>query len=58
MTNATMNEFKKELGVKWVKGTSGLTYLCPVDALNKLDSPTEYQLAMICVEESNNPQND
>ena len=51
-------EFKKTLGVKWVKADSGLTYLCPVDALNRFENPTEDQLKMICVDESDNPQND
>jgi hypothetical protein len=51
-------EFKRTLGVKWVKGPSGHTYLCPVDALNRLDNPTEEQLKLICVDESENPQND
>ncbi len=50
-------EFKHTLGVKWVKGASGNTYLCPVDALKRLDNPTEDQLKMICVDESENPQN-
>lgn len=54
----TMNEFKKQLGVKWIKGDSGNTYLCPVDALDKLSNPGEDQLRMICLEESANPQND
>lgn len=53
-----MNEFKKELGVKWIKAKSGNTYLCPVAALKRLNSPTEDKLKMICVEESLNPQND
>jgi hypothetical protein len=51
-------EFKKQLNVKWVKGKSGQTYLCPVDALNRLGNPTEAQLKTICVDESKNPQND
>jgi hypothetical protein len=51
-------EFKRSLGVKWIKGASGRTYLCPVDALNRLDNPTEDQLKLICVDESDNPQND
>lgn len=51
-------EFKRTLGVKWVRGASGRTYLCPVDALGKLDNPTEDQLRLICVDESDNPQND
>jgi len=53
-----MKEFKKQLSVKWIKADSGSTYLCPVDALDRFDSPTEDQLKMICVEESANPQND
>lgn len=50
--------FKKELGVKWIKGSSGNTYLCPVDAVSKIQKPTEDQLKLICVDESKNPQND
>jgi hypothetical protein len=52
------NEFKKELGVKWVKADSGAPYLCPTAALSRLNQPTEKDLKMICVEESANPQND
>lgn len=53
-----LNEFKKELGVKWVKAKSGGTYLCPVASLKRLKSPTDEQLKMICVDESTNPQNE
>ena len=53
-----MNEFKRELSVKWIKAKSGSTYLCPVDSLDRMDNPTEEQLKTICVEESANPQND
>jgi hypothetical protein len=53
-----LNEFKRELGVKWIKGESGNTYLCPMESLRRLANPTEDQLKMICVEESMNPQND
>jgi len=53
-----MNVFKKQLSVKWVKGQSGNTYLCPVDALSKIKNPSEEDLRKICVEESANPQND
>jgi hypothetical protein len=53
-----MNEFKRELSVKWIKAKSGSTYLCPVDALERINNPSEDQLKMICVEESLNPQND
>ena len=53
-----LNEFKKELSVKWVKGESGNTYLCPVAALSRLENPGEADLRKICVDESQNPQND
>jgi hypothetical protein len=53
-----MKEFKRELSVKWIKAKSGNTYLCPVDALKRLDNPSEEQLKTICVDESENPQND
>jgi hypothetical protein len=58
MTMNGMNEFKKNLSVKWIKADSGSTYLCPVSAYAKLDNPTEEQIRMICVEESSNPQNE
>jgi hypothetical protein len=51
-------EFKKEIGVRWIKAKSGSTYLCPVDAVNRLGNPSEEQLRLICVDESKNPQND
>lgn len=53
-----LKEFKKQLSVKWIKAKSGSTYLCPVDSLDRLNNPTEDQLKTICVEESDNPQND
>jgi len=52
------NEFKKELSVKWIKAKSGSTYLCPVDAIAKIKNPNEEQLKLICVDESQNPQNE
>ena len=50
--------YKQELSVKWIKAKSGSTYLCPVDALKRIDNPTEEQLKLICVDESDNPQNE
>ena len=50
--------YKQELGVKWIKADSGNTYLCPVASYERLKNPTEEQLKMICVDESENPQND
>ena len=53
-----MNVFKKQLSVRWIKGKSGNTYLCPTDALDRMKNPSEDDLKKICVEESANPQND
>jgi hypothetical protein len=55
-----LQEFKKEIGVKWVKAESGTSYLCPVAAFQRLGSPKpkEEELKKICVDESQNPQND
>jgi hypothetical protein len=51
-------EVKRELNLKWIQADSGSTYLCPVDSLKKIQNPTEDQLKLICVDESENPQND
>lgn len=51
-------EFKKQLSVQWIKAPSGTTYLCPVDALKRLGDRSEKNLKLICVDESENPQND
>ena len=56
--STNVNPFKKELNVQWIKAQSGATYLCPVESLKRLKNPTEGQLKMICVDESQNPQND
>ena len=50
--------YKQELSVKWIKADSGRTYLCPVTALQRLKNPSEDDLKLICVDESDNPQND
>ena len=56
MMEAT-NTNKKDLGVRWIKAESGTTYLCPTDVLDRIDAKSEYDLRMVCVEESSNPQN-
>lgn len=56
MTNE-MNNYKKDLGYKWVKADSGNTYLCPVKSLQDMNNPSEDDLRSICVDESNDPQN-
>ena len=53
-----LNAFKKELGVKWIKGESGTSYLCPLKSFERLQNPDEEDLKKICVDESQNPQND
>ena len=53
-----LNEHKMELGVKWIKGESGATYLCPTAALKRHENPTEDQLKTMCVDESENPHNE
>ena len=57
-TSDTREEFKRTLGVQWIKAESGNTYLCPVNALSRIEDPSEDQLRLICVDESENPQND
>ncbi len=52
------SEFKSSIGVKWVKGSSGNTYLCPAGSLTSPEEPSEEELKRICVDESSNPQND
>jgi hypothetical protein len=53
-----MNSYKKNLGMRWIKADSGHTYLCPVDAVKDIENPSEEQLKSICIDESDNPQND
>jgi hypothetical protein len=49
---------KKNAALKWIKAESGNTYLCSVKDLKKHPNPTEDELKSICVDESQNPQND
>jgi hypothetical protein len=46
------------VSLKWIRAKSGTTYLCPVKALERIKNPSEAQLKTICVDESQNPQND
>ena len=54
-----LQAFKKEIGVKWIKADSGTSYLCPLAAFERLDSPkpNEADLKKICLDESQNPEN-
>ena len=49
---------RRRISLAWVRGDSGSTYLCPVDSLRRLDAPSESDLQLICVDESDNPHND
>ena len=49
---------ERTISLKWIRAASGTTYLCPVKALDQFKHPTEAQLKTMCVEESQNPQND
>ena len=51
-------QWKKDIGVTWIKSSSGQTYLCSASALAKIENPTEDDLRRLCVNESENPQND
>ena len=51
-------EFKSSIGVQWIKADSGNTYLCPLDALKRIDGSNEEQLKLYCVDESMNPHNE
>ena len=53
-----VENIQKRENMKWVKGDSGTTYLCKTEDLQSLKNPTEEELKRICVDESNNPQND
>ena len=56
MSNASTNDSRQSF--KWVKSDSGSTYLCPIDAVRGINDPSEAQLRSLCVDESDNPQND
>ena len=49
---------KQAIAVKWMKSETGNTYICPLNAMQGIENPTDEQLRMHCVEESLNPQND
>ena len=55
-----LQAFKKEIGVRWIKAESGTSYLCPLAAFERLgtQNPKEEDLKKICVDESQNPQNE
>lgn len=50
-------EFRRQ-SFKWIKGESGTTYICPVEALKGRSDLSDEELSAVCVDESLNPQND
>jgi hypothetical protein len=52
------NAFKRALSFQWIKARSGNTYICPANALHGIENPSEGHLRSLCIDESENPQND
>ena len=57
--NEEIRATKSNLGYSWVQSaSSGATYLCPAGSAGSLRSASDEELRRVCVDESNNPQND
>ena len=52
-----VSQAKWNVARTWVRAESGETYICQVDALKGIESPTEEDYQRHCVRESDNPQN-
>ena len=58
-TNDNVQERKQGLGYEWIKSeATGNSYLCPVGSIKDKATATDEDLKAVCVDESNNPQND
>ena len=56
-----MTEEKKDKkkGFEWIRSQkTGVSYLCPVGSIKDKSKATDADLKKVCVDESNNPQND
>jgi hypothetical protein len=49
---------KAKLGFRWIRSTSGSTYLCPASQYSDLRFASDEELRETCIDESLNPQND
>jgi len=49
---------KADLGYRWIRSTSGTTYLCPTSRFAELRDASDEELRATCIDESLNPQND
>jgi hypothetical protein len=57
MADPEKSEGKK--GFEWIKSDkSGTSYLCPVGSIKDKSKATDEDLKKVCVDESQNPQND
>ena len=57
MADSDKSEGKK--GFEWIKSDkTGVSYLCPVGSIKDKSSATDEDLKKVCVDESQNPQND
>lgn len=54
--NKSYSDKKARFGIKWIKSSSGNSYLCPVGTKISKDASDD-ELRRLCVEESNNPEN-
>ena len=58
MGDENVESIRERISLKWVRGESGTSYLCPVKSFDRLKDKGEENLKMICVDESDNPHND
>lgn len=49
---------KAGLGYRWIKSSTGSTYLCPASDYSKYRDASDEDLRGFCIDESLNPQND
>ena len=54
-----VHESKSKSGFEWIKSKkTGTSYLCPLGSIKDKENATDEDLKKVCVDESNNPQND
>jgi hypothetical protein len=51
-----IQQFEPSSGVKWIRASSGSTYLCPIAIVDCIDALTESDLKEICAEQSMSPE--
>jgi hypothetical protein len=54
-----MAEEQSKKGFEWIKSDkTGISYLCPVGSIKDKSKATDEDLKKVCIDESQNPQND